>query len=87
MPAVQLTNTGSTPAMQVTLVVVLPRGTQALTVGDMLPGETRTLEVQYGRRGPAHKHIELIRDTAYRVHWSSVLGHPDQTSISASQLG
>ncbi len=80
MPAVEVSNTGLTAARQVTLVVVLPRGQQAIEVGDVGPGETRTFAIQYGRRGPAHKHIELIRDVKYRLHWSSPLGHPDEVS-------
>ncbi|MBZ4485826.1 hypothetical protein LQ938_10410 [Microbacterium sp. cx-55] len=87
MPALQLTNTGLTPARQVTLVIILPRSQQAIDVGDVAPDQTRTLAIQYGRPGPAHQHIELIRDPVYRIHWSSPLGHPEEVRNSANQLG
>jgi|SRR6478736_6629179 len=82
-PALQLTNSGLTTATNVTLMITLPSSQQALRVGTIEPGETRTLEVEYDRPGPAHNHIELIRDPAYRLHWSSPLGHPDEVRATA----
>ncbi|WP_454117854.1 hypothetical protein [Microbacterium lacticum] len=86
-PAVQLTNAGLTTARNVTLVLTLPTMQQALNVGTVEPGETRTLDIDYPKLGPAHDHIELIRDPLWRIHWSSPLGHPDETKASARERG
>ncbi|MEV8360295.1 hypothetical protein [Microbacterium sp. NPDC076895] len=82
-PAVQLTNAGLTTATNVTLVLTLPTMQQVLNVGTVEPGETRTLDIEYPKVGPAHDHIELIRDPLWRVHWSSPLGHPDEIKGTA----
>lgn len=86
-PLLDLTNGGLTTAVDVTLVIVLPSGQQAIHVGTVGPGETRMVEVNYAKPGPAHDHIELIRDPLFRLHWSSPLGHASDFATSARQLG
>lgn len=82
-PALQLTNAGLTTAMNVTLVVTVPTMQQALHVGTVEPGETRTLDIEYPKLGLTHDHIELICDPLWRVHWSSPLGHPGEIKATA----
>jgi hypothetical protein len=84
-PSLQLSNLGLTTAVDVTLVLLLPTMQQAIHVGTVEPGETRTVEIAYSKTGPAQEHVELIRDPIYRLQWSSPLGQPDEAMATAAE--
>lgn len=77
-PTLELTNIGTTDAINVTLTMDLPQGRQSYFLGDVAAGgsgraETRDTEM----RGPAAAAVMARRDISIEVHWSSPMGYPD----------
>lgn len=85
----RVTNVGHTDACQVTVIFWSPDGTHEIvrTLGDIAVGAHADVGVKTEMRGQSAVELLLFRDTHWRVHWSSPLGHAETFTYSGLQLG
>lgn len=81
-------NTGHTDARQATVVFWAPGGTHEImrNIGDIPAGAFADASVETEMKGQTAVEVLLLQDTAYRVHWSSPLGHAETYKYPGLQL-